>query len=75
MRHLFKDENGLIHQCLSHEIHRGISLVWTYCRQDVPSNKSYQANEAVSCPACLLAECQSWREWSINLHPELEIED
>ncbi len=53
--HRYQDFKGIIHACdscqaTSDNLNR---LVWTKCEVDVPANKSYQAEQQVTCPICL----------------------
>ncbi len=56
MNHLYEDENGIIHLCEGSEVQRGISLVWTLCKKDVPANKSFKSKEQPTCKLCNEAE-------------------
>jgi hypothetical protein len=51
-RHLFQDKDGTIHACESSEVHRGILLVWTKCKKDVPADKSFRSGEVPTCEKC-----------------------
>lgn len=55
MNHLYQSPDGSIHECEGEEIANGKDtyVVWTKCGLiDVPSNKSFRSEEAVTCPEC-----------------------
>jgi hypothetical protein len=50
------DPAGVIHACEGSDIHRGVRLVWTRCKIDVPANASALSFDAPTCPACKEAD-------------------
>lgn len=48
------DDGSLIHHAAGERIaHAGPFLVWTFCRKDVPANRSFVGDERVTCPDCI----------------------
>lgn len=56
-QHLYEDRSGLKHDCILHNLHRGIDLVWTKCGMDVPGDKSFRTSyEGSTCLECIRLE-------------------
>lgn len=61
------DDGLLIHHAAGERVaHAGPFLVWTFCRKDVPANRSFVGNETVTCPDCIASagnhasDCEVW---------------
>jgi len=58
MNFLYQTKDGMVHECNSSQLFpndKDSVVVWTKCNIDVPENKSFKSNEAVTCPECLRA--------------------
>jgi hypothetical protein len=54
----WRDKKGVVHACEGADVHRGVRLIWTLCKRDVPANASYTTDgpEFVTCDVCAKAE-------------------
>jgi hypothetical protein len=54
----WRDKKGVVHRCEGADVHRGVRLLWTLCKRDVPANAAYTTDgpEFVTCQACSDAE-------------------
>lgn len=50
----WRDKKDVVHRCEGADVHRGVRLLWTLCKRDVPANAAYTTDgpEFVTCQAC-----------------------
>ena len=52
MKHLY-EADGIVHSYEGGHVDSDTYIVWTKCEIDVPANKSFKSNEAVTCDKCM----------------------